>query len=145
MQHLHNDVGIAAWQRPAEEVALLQNQSTGDCLVDAHTLDDMRLVKENTAQLRYRLEYGLEQMSQAAADVTNRAEDGEIVRLNDWGNSALRLRFHTRIEDLRLLRMLSEIRKDVAHCGLAAAHYLLKCSPALPEHGKPHKSYIGAH
>src|SRR5207302_4876625 len=108
-------------------------------LVDAHTLDDMRLVKQNTAQFRCRLEYGLEQMSQAAANVTNRAEDGEIVGCKNWRNNALRLRLHTRIEDLRLLRMPSKIRKNVAHRRLAAAHYLLKRSPALPEHGKPDK------
>src|ERR1700756_1790854 len=105
----------------------------------------MGLVKTNPAQLRARLEYGLEQMSQAAANVTNRVEDGEIVRCNNWRNNALRLRLHARIEDLRLLRVPSEIRHDVAHCGLAAAHHLLKCSPALPEHGKPYKPYIGAH
>src|SRR4029077_12050763 len=130
---------------PAEEVAPLRNQSTGNCLVDLHTLGNMRLGKENTARFRCRLENGREQMSQTAADVPNRAEDGEIVRCNDWRNSALRLRPHTRIEDLRLLWMLFEIRKDVADCGLAAAHYLLECSPALPQHGKAHKPYIGTH
>src|SRR4030095_6279887 len=145
VQHLHNDVGIAAWQRPSEEVATLQNQSTADCLVDHHTLDDMRLVKENTPQFRCGLEYGLEQMSQAAANVANRVEDGEIIHCDDWRNGALRLRLHARMEDLGLLRMFSEIRKDVAYCALAAAYYLLKCSPALPEHGERYKPYISAH
>src|SRR5690242_14558217 len=114
MQHLHNDVGVAAWQRSAKEVAALQNQSTDDCPIDTHTFDHMRLVEQNTAQLRCRLEYGLKQMSQAAANISNRVEDGEIVRRKNWRNNALRLRLHARIEDLRLLRMPFKIRKDVA-------------------------------
>jgi len=109
------------------------------------SFDDMRLVEENTTQFRCRPEDCLKQMPQATADVTNRAKYGEIVGVNDWWNCALRLRLHTRIENLRLLRMLFEISKDFAHCGLAGAHYLLKSAPTLPEHWKAHKPYIGAH
>src|SRR5689334_2426173 len=125
MKDFHKDVGVASRERAVKEVPAFSRQSTADCLVRFHALDDVWLVKENTARFGRGFEYGLEQVPEPAANITNRMKAGKIVRCNNWRNGDLRLRLHARIEDLRFLGMLLEIRENVAHRRLAPAHHLL--------------------
>ena len=81
--------------------------------------DDVRLIEQNPLYLRRVLENGAEQVAASAGDVRDGCKLREIVSWQGGGDIAVRFRYHRRVEDSALFRVLGWVGQNAAGVSLA--------------------------
>src|SRR6201984_1465201 len=145
MDHFHQDVSVAPWQRSTEEVAALDVESVGR----SDTLDYVSLIEQNATRFRSSLEYRFEQMAQASSYVGDRPERGKIAGVEHRPDGGFSLGFHPGVKDLAFFSMVFEIGKYSArfegvHRGFTGSNHLLEQPIAIPEHRQTYPPDIGS-
>ena len=133
-------VRVAPRRHGVEEAAADDLEALGDRRfeVGSHALDDVRLVEQDAAQVRVRLEQPGEERARPTADVDDLREAAEVVGVEQRPVDAAGDIGHRAIEHLSLLRVVRARLPDVDAVNvtervLARAHAVQQVTPRLPD------------